>query len=401
MKKVLYSTTALAAAGLLALTPADVQAAEKIKLGLGGYFIWGGGVGDSDSTMHEDLGAINMWAESEVYVRGNTTLDNGVRVDAIIQFETDQVNNGTQIDESYLKVGNLKQWGEFRLGSTKMAQFVVGRTSAPGVYVISNPTNFGQANLFVPNTTQLGGEANGATPATFFSHEGAADRMLAMYVTPNLNGFQAAVSYTPAHANSDRVPQTDGEDASDSENVSFGAGYKGKFGDASVGLTGGWTTVSGNKAAGKEYTTMQFGGKVGFAGFSVGAQWAEREDDGEMGYKADVEGWQAGVGYKTGPWQVALTWLNTTKDVNPMLAGEVENNQYTLGVGYSLGAGVSIGASIFQLDFQDDMIAGQAAVEEVAAVPGNPGRAAKAAVPPKMGNDNEGWGMLAGIRVNF
>ena len=399
MKKVLYSTTALAAAGLLALTPADAQAAEKIKLGLGGYFIWGGGVGDSDSEKHKNLSATNMWTESEVYVRGNTTLDNGVRVDVIIQFETDQVNNGTQIDESYLKVGNLKQWGEFRLGSTKMAQFVVGRTSAPGVYAISNPTNFGQSNLFVPNTTQLGGTPNGATPATFFSHEGAADRMLAMYVTPNLNGFQGAVSYTPGHANSDSVPLTDGEAASDSENVSIGAGYKGKFGDASVGLTGGWTAVSGNQAAGKEYTTMQFGGKVGFAGFSIGAQWAEREDDGEMGYKADVEGWQAGIGYKTGPWQVALTWLNTTKDVHPTLAGEVENNQYTLGMAYSLGAGVSVGASVFMLDFQDDRIPAVAAVEDDNAtihvdetVMGSDESA---------GNDNEGWGMLAGIRVNF
>ncbi len=401
MKKVLYSTTALAAVGLLALTPADAQAAEKIKLGLGGYFIWGGGVGDSDSEMHKNLGATNMWAESEVYVRGNTTLDNGVRVDVIIQFETDQVSNGTQIDESYLTVGNLKEWGEFRLGSTKMAAFITGRTSAPGVYAISNPGNHGQSNLFVPTTTQLGSTPNGSTPATFFSHEGAADRMLAMYVTPNLNGFQGAVSFTPAHANSDSVPVTDGEDASDSENLSIGAGYKGKFGDASVGLTGGWTTVSGNEAAGKEYTTMQFGGSVGFAGFSIGAQWAEREDDGDMGYKADVEGWQAGMAYKTGPWQVGLTWLNTTKDVNPDLAGEVEHNQYTLGVGYSLGAGVTVGASVFMLDFQDDMIAGKAAVDEVQPTPGNPGVAAAPAVDPMAGNDNEGWGMLAGIRVNF
>ncbi len=406
MKKVLYSTTALAAAGLLALTPADAQAAEKIKLGLGGYFIWGGGVGDSDSKMHENLSATNMWAESEVYFRGNTTLDNGVRVDVIIQLETDQVSNGTQIDESYLKVGNLKQWGEFRLGSTKMAQFVVGRTSAPAVYVISNATNHGQANLFVPNTTQLGKSpgGNGATPHTFFSHEGAADRMLAMYVTPNLNGFQGAVSYTPGHANSDSVPVTEGDAASDSENLSIGVGYKGKFGDASVGLTGGWTAVSGNQKAGTEYTTMQFGGSVGFAGFSIGAQWAEREDDGDMGYKADVEGFQAGVGYKTGPWQVALTWLNTTKDVNPMVAGEVENNQYTLGMAYSLGAGVSIGASVFMLDFQDDRIPAKAAVTGVADDPSTPANEFVQAVAERAesaGNDNEGWGMLAGIRVNF
>lgn len=275
----------------------------------------------------------------------------------IIQFETDHVNagggKGTAIDESYLKVGNLKQWGEFRLGTTKQAQFVVGRTSAPGVYAISNPTNFGQSNLFVPSTTigALPGAARGtgSSPATFFSHGGAADQQQVMYVTPNLNGFQAAISYTPSHNNSDGPPQTGGAMPGDQRIVSTGAGYKGKFGDASVAITAGHTVVDG--AA--EHTTNQLGGKVGFAGFSIGGQWASREDDRAMMNAADVEGFQAGIGYKTGPWQVALTWLNTTDDVS-MRMGEVENNQYTLGMAYSLGAGVTVGASVFTLDFEDE-----------------------------------------------
>ena len=414
MKKVLYSTTALAAAGLLALSPADAQAAEKIKLGLGGYFIWAGGASESDAKSQDNHGGTNMWAESEVYVRGNTTLDNGIRVDAIIQFETDHVNagggNGTAIDESYLKVGNLKQWGEFRLGTTKMAAFITGRTTAPSVNTISNATNFGQSFLFVPSTTPLKG------PGTFFSHEGAADRMLAMYVTPNLNGFQGAVSFTPAHANSDSPPMTKGMMATDVSSVSAGAGYKGKFGDAGVGLTAGYTKVDGGKAATDitltapsgggavtastttkisevEYTTVQVGGSVSFAGFSVGFQWAERSDDVAGSMAADVEGWQAGIGYKTGPWDVALTWLNTEDDTNKDKPGKVEHNQYSLGVAYSLGAGVSVGASVFSIDLQDEM---------TAPIPDDPDTGGTDESRPAMqGNNNEGWGMLGGIRVNF
>ncbi len=332
-----------------------------------------------------------MWAESEIYFRGNTTLDNGIRVDVIVQLETDHVNSsdlgaaagnsGDVIDESYLKVGNLKQWGEFRLGTTKQAQFVVGRTSSPAVYVISNATNFGQSHLFVPSTTPLKG------PATFFSHEGAGDNMLAMYVTPNLNGFQGAVSYTPSTANTDTPPDTGGEMPSQSRVTSFGAGYKGKFGDASVAITGGHTVVDG--AA--EHTTNQLGGKVSFAGFSIGGQWASREDDKESN-AADVEGFQAGVGYKTGPWQVALTWLNTTDDVS-MNPGEVEHNQYTLGMAYSLGAGVSVGASVFTVDLQDEMLTEHAGPDgDIAQTDDNTFTG---------GMNNEGWGMLAGIRVNF
>ncbi len=384
MKKVLYSTTALAAAGLLALTPADAQAAEKIKLGLGGFFIWAAGASDSESKMHDAQGAINMHTDSEVYVRGNTTLDNGIRVDAIIQFETDPVANAATIDESYLKVGNLKQWGEFRLGTTKSAHFLF-RAFGPHVSSIVNATNHDISVLYVPSTTPLKG------PNTFLSHEGGADRMLAMYVTPNLNGFQGGISWTPAQDNTtNSPPQTKGMGATDSENVSMGANYKGKFGDASVGISGGYTKVSGKPGAGAEYNTLQAGLNVSFAGFSIGGHWAERNDDTAMSNADDREGFMAGVGYKTGPWNVALTWLNTSDDVS-MNPGQVEHNQYTLGMTYSLGAGVSVGASIFQVDLQDEMM-----------VTDDMGTAGDTSDDVTTGgNHNEGWGVLGGIRVNF
>ena len=386
MKKVLYSTTALAAAGMFAFSGADALAAEKAKLGLGGYYIWAAGVSDSDSDMHKTQGSLNMHSDSEVYVRGNTTLDNGIRVDAIIQFETDQTSNGTQIDESYLKVGNMKQWGEFRLGSTKQAHFLF-RAMGPHVSSIVNATNGDISSLYVPSTTPLKG------PGTFFNHEGGADRMLAAYITPNLNGFQGGISWTPSQENTNAPPQTKGNDATEASNISIGANYKGKFGDAGVAVSGGYTKVDGKKGGGAEYTTLQGGVKVSFAGFSIGGHWAEREDDTPMSNADDREGFMAGMGYKTGPWNVALTWLNTTDDTDAMKGGEVEHNQYTLAMTYSLGAGVSVGASIFSVDLQDEMTARTAGDDGTL---GNDDD-----VLPMQGNNNEGWGMLGGIRVNF
>ena len=156
-------------------------------------------------------------------------------------------------DESYLKFGNMKQWGEFRLGSTKSAHFLF-RALGPHVSAISNATNHQQSAQFVPSTTLVGksGDGKTSTPATFFSHEGGADRMLAMYVTPNLNGFQGGISFTPGQDNTDSPPKTKGMGA-EADNVSLGANYKGKFGDASVGISGGYTKVGG-KGNNKEYT---------------------------------------------------------------------------------------------------------------------------------------------------
>ena len=394
MKKALYTTTALAAVGMFAFSGADAVAAEKVKLGLGGYYVWAAGVSDSETDAHKTQGALNMHTDSEVYVRGNTTLDNGIRIDAIIQFETDAVAGGATIDESYLKVGNLKQWGEFRLGTTKSAHFLF-RAMGPHVSSIVNATNGDPSSLYVPSRTPLKG------PGTFFNHEGGADRMLVGYITPNLNGFQGGISYTPSQSNVNTPPQTKGADATEASNISLGANFKGKFGDASVAVSGGYTKVDGVKGPGGEYTTLQGGLKVSFAGFSIGGHWAEREDDTPMSNADDREGYMAGIGYKTGPWNVALTWLNTTDDVsdNP---GEVEHNQYLLGMTYSLGAGVSVGASVFSIDLQDEQ-----AVTDLGA-DGQPGGVDPNNADTNVnadtttgGNDNEGWGALVGIRVNF
>ena len=390
MKKALYTTTALAAAGMFAFSGADAVAAEKVKLSLGGYFTWAAGVSDSESKMHDNQGAVNMITDSEIYFRGNTTLDNGIRIDAIVQLETDPANTaatgsgtgtsvGNVIDESYLKVGNMKQWGEFRLGSTKQAHFLF-RAMGPHVSTIVNATNADASAYFVPSTTPLKG------PSTFFNHEGGADRMLGMYVTPNLNGFQGGISYTPSQTNTNSPPQTKGMMAPEADNVSLGANYKGKFGDAGVALSGGYTKVGG-KGKNVEYTTLQAGLKVSVAGFSIGGHWAEREDDTAMSEVDNREGFMAGIGYKTGPWNMALTWLNTTDDHsdNP---GEVDHNQYTLGMTYSLGAGVVVGASVFSIDLQDEM---------AVTIPADGDTAASTTG----GNDNEGWGALGGVRVNF
>ena len=390
MKKVLYSTTALAAAGMFAFSGADAVAAEKVKLGLGGYYVWAAGVSDSESDMHKTQGSINTHSDSEVYVRGNTTLDNGIRVDAIIQFETDQATTNQDakaaiIDESYLKVGNLKQWGEFRLGTTKSAHFIF-RAMGPHVSSIVNSTNGDISSLYVPSTTPLAGAG------TFFNHEGGADRHLVMYVTPNLNGFQAGISHTPGYNNTNTPPQTKGADAAEASDISIGANYKGKFGDASVAVSGGYTKVDGKKGDGAEYTTLQGGLKVSFAGFSIGGHWAAREDDTPMSNADDREGYMAGIGYKTGPWNVALTWLNTTDDTDETARGEVEHNQYALAMTYSLGAGVSVGASVFSVDLQDEWTA-----HDDNETPNDPSDDT-AAMP---GTSNEGWGVLGGIRVNF
>ncbi len=416
MKKTLYSTTALAAAGMFAFSGAEAQAAGKVKLGISGSFIWLAGVAKNEEffgnritkaisdngsalfpdddfeynagaeAVKSDYGRVNMVGDSEVAFRGNTTLDNGVRVDVIVELETDQANanNGVGIDESYLKVGNLKEWGEFRLGSTKQAHFIF-KVNAPAVNAISNALNNDQPDRFLPNPTGT----------KFFNHDGSADHMKAVYITPNLNGFQAGISYTPGHENTNAPPQTEGDAPTDSNDVSIGANYKGGSGGAGIAISGGWTRHTGAN----EFTTVQAGGSVSFAGFSIGGGWAQRSDDKGGSTAADIEGFMAGVGYETGPWSLALTWLNTEDDASDA-PGKDELNMYTLGAAYSLGAGITVGASIFQARYRDEdqtdtyFDSEFEAIDDNNGIPINKTRVSTA-------QNNEGWGLVAGIRVDF
>ena len=98
MKKLLYGTTALVAAGMVA---GGAQAADKIKVGVGGYFYgYLVGVSQDDSAASSGVSAdpgnnrrghhINR--EGEIIFTGKTTLDNGIQFGVQVQLEAEQLS---------------------------------------------------------------------------------------------------------------------------------------------------------------------------------------------------------------------------------------------------------------------------------------------------------------------
>ena len=77
MRRHLYATTALAAAGAMAASPAAAE--EGVKLGLGGYYNTFFGVGSYNEAGNDarDFGATGLYSDGEVHFKGSTTLDNG------------------------------------------------------------------------------------------------------------------------------------------------------------------------------------------------------------------------------------------------------------------------------------------------------------------------------------
>ena len=157
MKKQLMATTALVAGGLIA---GVAQAAEPIKLSLGGYITTGLTVRDQDNVASAataptnrgagddrnystvattnaagatvnvptttDLGRTDQFYEGEIFFVGETTLDNGIKIGVNVQLEA--YTSADQVDEHYIYVQG--GFGRLVVGAENSAAYIM-HYSAP------------------------------------------------------------------------------------------------------------------------------------------------------------------------------------------------------------------------------------------------------------------------------
>src|SRR5512134_2754393 len=100
MKKLLYGTTALATMGIVAGIAADASAAERLKLGLGGYHQQWVVFSNQDIdglAGSNNYNSVDQKHNSEVCFIGETTLDNNLTFGVNVQLEAN-TDTGDQID---------------------------------------------------------------------------------------------------------------------------------------------------------------------------------------------------------------------------------------------------------------------------------------------------------------
>ena len=153
MNKFLYGTTALATAVMLST---GAMAADKIKMGVGGYFAWFGVFGDQDDgagpdgiagTPDDSPGAgardHQFMREGEIIFNGSTKLDNGISAGVQVQLEAETC--GDQIDETFVYF--FGSFGRINLGQENSAPYLMGYASPgnPHWGLNSVPANLAQA----------------------------------------------------------------------------------------------------------------------------------------------------------------------------------------------------------------------------------------------------------------
>ncbi|WP_430437590.1 porin [Oceanibaculum nanhaiense] len=340
MKKVLLGTTALVAAGLLA-QPA--LASDPIKLQVKGYYQNLVTFSDVD----EPAGSTANYKdaqfrhEGEVHFKGETKLDNGLTVGFDAQLEIVNVGlSGGQprdIDEVYMYFSG--GFGKLQLGSENGAAYLL-HVGVPSVGLGFDDRNFGVA------------ASNGGHGRPNIS----GDTAKGTYFTPNMGGFQAGISYSPnidhqALSGNGFGVMTVGT-GSVEDVIGLGLKYSGKFGGASLAISGGYETgevVGGGSNVDPEIWSL--GLNVGFGGFTVGASYADSEnyDSGSLNPGADGDVLALGLAYKTGPWGVSAGYQKTDYEIAGVATSRTAD-EYELAASYQLGAGVQLRGGLIHAD---------------------------------------------------
>jgi hypothetical protein len=218
MKKVLLSTTALVAAGLLVTSVAyagdeemaeeemmeEEMAAEPISVGISGTALAALSVSSED-------GSPTMWQHFEPVISGSATMDNGLTfgVSMVVDIGSTWFPSGIAYDR-HISVGGA--FGDIELGRRKSArsQMKIGSAGAT--------TNFG-----------VNGPYWGGVAKTVDTSGGRADTIV--YKSPSVGGIQLGLSYAP-------------DDGNVSDRASAAVTFTQDLGDASVSVNVGYETGS-------------------------------------------------------------------------------------------------------------------------------------------------------------
>lgn len=395
MKKTLYSTTALAAAGLLTFGASDAfaQAAapaapEKLKMAIGGFFTAYAGIATNSIKDNPNAGIASNYNtfdvknDSEINFKGSVKLDNGMKVSLQVEFETDPATAGGSttngntanqvgLDESWLEL-DTNGYGAIRVGTQKQTILTLGVTAptAGGL----NPSN-GDTSLWIVRPS------SGMSIAAPYQGVSGADQNRINYLSPTVAGFRFGTGYTPSTTETDAMPVVGGPSGTQTQVTDATLQYGTTLGDfavrASIGYSNSTSTATSSSFG------LSYGGDIKYGDFTIGASWLRTrnpQDDGVNGAtpttnSANADSWNAGILYNPGPYKIGLRTMQTYSDATRATPGQDKAIGYKLGGNYVLGPGVELTGDVIHLEWRDE-----AAVAS---------------------SENKGWAVIGGIAVTF
>lgn len=342
MKKVLFASTALVAFSVAGLA----QAADPVKLGLGGYSRWMMGYSSND-VAGTDTQDIDIKGTNEIHFKGSTTLDNGIKIGVMVEMEAGgHTDQGTDtIDESYVTVDG--SFGRLIMGTEDNGAYLL-HVSAPAAAPLSEDAELGlNSGIWILKGT------NTAMVTTAIDTTGDSEKLT--YVAPSFSGFTVGASYIPNLGSEDnRTTQTN----TVSDIVGVAGMYAGTFGSVSLKASLGFATALDDGDAVDHHHELSTGLQLGYGGFTVGGGfrkvWQEAGGDtSNVGSIGDGRAWTVGAMYASGPFAVSFDYYNSVRSDHSTTDGRADElDQYLFTGKYNLGPGVDVIGMIGYVDFE-------------------------------------------------
>jgi hypothetical protein len=332
MKKVLYGTTALVTAGLVA---GDASAASGLKLGINGYYrnSIGGSFGNSPTTQHFngtsvstaglgnfDRQNVSMRQEIRVNFTGRTTLDNGITVRVLVGLNGENVaksGSTTQYNRAYADFSG--KFGLVRIGEASSAlatDCVTDPGNVTSNFGVNSPNESYSDVGYAQRRNQFLGTANvsntgvgyhstfgvapmGSIGTCYGLAEGKGNKI--QYYSPSFGGFTFGVSFTPTggqrRAGGGLSYGTDvtapGPGNAGNNILSAAADYSHDFGDWNLTVGGGgewaftqYTAAGAIAPSNQKPAWFQGGLQLGFGHLEVGVSGAYYANYAQTGYAA-------------------------------------------------------------------------------------------------------------------
>lgn len=395
MKKFLFASTALVAAGMM--NAGAAEAADKIKLNLGGYSKWwviGAWQNDDHAKYRNSTGStkftnVDVKGANEISFSGSTKLDNGLGVGVMITLTGGGHSDETTdpIDASYAWVEG--GFGKVLIGNHANAINLV-HVMAPDAAHGSLGGSMMGANFAVNRTSnrvmglhQRAGWTT-STNTTAPIDDNKAEKI--SYVAPSFMGLTLGASYVPS------VVREDGRGQPTNRPIGWGVGalYANTFGPVGLKVSGGFLrynleqATTGNE---KSMETVAFGSQLSYAGFTLGGSWTRQSHDIGLGGTvasnlsgaisganatsngADFsaakggavdfggQGYDLGLQYASGPYAVSFVYFHSEVEGSKIFEGKDKINMYQASGKYNIGPGVDVLATVGYAEYQSELSA--------------------------------------------
>lgn len=334
MRKLMLATTALLGCGMV-MGAAPANALDEVTMG--GEYVTRLGFFDYDNVAGlTDSNTRDMRNDIELHFGVEGTTDTGL----VYGGHTELNNSGSNlvVDEAYMYLS----------GSFGMVQLGDEDGVVDGMRVLAPSVGFEMGVADGPFQF-LNGEIG-----TLVQTSNTGDSTKINYFSPNYQGLQLGLSWTPEAGNNGTMVSFDETQSTMDDMFEVALRYDVEYEEFAMRFMGSYSFGDADNSGLEDVSSWMIGMDVTYASFTFGGAYVDNSDSGLVAGAEDQTEWQLGISYENGPFGVAFNYVDTESYKS---LGYADQSLYGVMASYKVAEGLEVGGHVYVFD-QDFEAAG-------------------------------------------